>query len=169
MQSLPYITKESQISTFGIIEDVPADGNCFFHAHWRSKCHVENKVLSLNVNEQRKVLYNYASKNWHDILINITNSKGNTLFGKYTRKYFNIKQELFLERKGDTSATKRINTYRLWYEEHILSPIWNATTNFEKGCSQEYYGNVMYHGPIMDFKYRNSIFFIHMQWTQTII
>ena len=51
MQSLPYITKESRISKFGIIEDVPADGNCFFHAHRRGKCNAKNKVLSLNVNE----------------------------------------------------------------------------------------------------------------------
>ena len=52
MQSLIYIAKESQMSTFGIIKDVPA-ADKKFHAHWRSKYHVENKELSLNVNEQR--------------------------------------------------------------------------------------------------------------------
>ena len=135
----------------------------FFHAHWRSQCHIENKALSLNVNEQRKVLYDYASTKWHDILSKITDSKGNTLFGRYRRKDFDITLELFLEGEGDTSATERIKAYRLWYEKHILFPIWNGTTNFEKGCSAEYYVNVRYHGPIMGMKYKQSIcFYLHV-------
>ena len=48
------------------------------------------------------------------------------------------------------------------YEKHILFPIWNATTNFKKGCSEEYYGNVRYHGPIMGMEYKQSIrFYLH--------
>ena len=142
--------------------DVPGDDNCFFTAHWQSKCLLEGKNIDIDINAHRHTLFNYAFKNWHDILANVYDSRGITLYGNFTRKRFNLKEGLVLKDCGDKSASLRIDKYRKWYEKKIMAPLWNDQINFKLGVNHEYYGTVRYHGQILALKFKQSIcFYLH--------
>ena len=82
-----------------------------------------------------------------------------TLYGNFTRKTFDLKMELKLKEKGDEPANTGIQKYRKWYEEQVMSPLWNKDVNFKLGALLEYYGTVSYHGPIPAMKFKQSICF----------
>ena len=50
----PYIVINSSITTFGIFQDVPGDGNCFFTAHWqaRNKNEAHSSIFYIDIEKK---------------------------------------------------------------------------------------------------------------------
>ena len=94
-------------------------------------------------------------------MLKVHDSYGKSHYGTMVRKTFDSK-DLVLKHKGDNAAHERCNLFLNWYKNKVLFPIYKDSHDFNQGVSQEFWGNIRYHGPIFAHKWKQTIcFYLH--------
>ena len=147
----PYSVLKSTIESFGDKVGVRHDGNCFFTALWEAKHQYVVKKDEIDMNDHRLKIHKYASKNWEQMVLKVHDSYGKSHYGTMRRKTFDSK-DLELKLEADNAAIKRCKSFFDWYKSKVLFPIYEDSHDFNQGVSQQYWGNIRYHGPISALK-----------------
>ena len=86
--SPPYDVVKCEITPFGDLVDVKADGNCFFRALWESNQQNVASKNNVDMNDLRFKIHKYASRNWTQMVSKVHNSYGKSHYGTMARKSF---------------------------------------------------------------------------------
>ena len=157
----PYSVTKAPITSFGTLQDVPGDGNCFLTAYWKAK--TENEVTSsiYDINLYREDIHTYATNNWQTFLTNVYDSREKSIFSQFRRREFKI-EDIALRAEGNEVARHRVRAYKIWYNKTVLAPIWCKDKDFKLGAATDNYGCIRYHAPILALKDKISIcFYLH--------